>query len=827
MNFSLELQILVWGGLRAPGWNHRIAELVSDVPDWERLVWLAQRHHMSPLLYHAFQQDPAAGRGTLTQLPPHLLEVLSREVRASRARAARQQQDTRRVLAAFRRAGIRALVLKGLPLAHRLYGDATLRQANDIDLLVRPKDRAVACGILQQQGFRSVSGALASPGMQWYLRRFATQVGFVHPVRGTKVELMWALHQQCASPPDSLFNHAYEGAEIPRLPPFQEALDLLAHGAKHNWDRLKWLTDLWRAWECYDIDWQDWLRAVDEAGLQPSLNSALWLHGALVPEHPLPGELAGQEPGRRGLLMARRACRELEAVDLPPKDQRRLFQRLSGMGSSLSACTPAHRNRQLRSGFIGPVDVARFPLPAWACGLYPLLKPVTWPLRKLEALRGGHREGMAGGEFPRAAVSVTNEPGEDKCRYYRLFGLQVTSDIDLPLIQAHDDAPADLSITLGTGFSNQAENTQAWMLNIPATGTVRVSNERSILIDPAPGAGHHHLQLWLLGSALGAVCWRRGWLPLHATAVRFGEQVVLLAGPSGAGKSTLAAACLARGAELVCDDLTPLSLGPRGPCIPGPGPRRLKLWEDAAGRFAPNAPRRGLVEEGANKWELAVPEIEDRPFPVAALLWLDDASSPGDFRPLYGAKALQALSEHLYRGSLLPEAERQETLQSLAALPRWINVLRVGRPPDLDGVAELADKIDKGGFQDSPRTSGAVARSADGLAGGEDSVPGGEPHPVGGVNLLCEESRLARRRDRPAQLLQGDLVILNPDWGEYQVLRGTGRRAWELLDRAGTLKGLCSLLAAEYGITPEQCRADVVPFLEELHGLGLLEVSPC
>ncbi len=44
----------------------------------------------------------------------------------------------------------------------------------------------------------------------------------------------------------------------------------------------------------------------------------------------------------------------------------------------------------------------------------------------------------------------------------------------------------------------------------------------------------------------------------HASCVAFGERAVLICGPSGAGKSALALELIAKGAELVADDLTRL-----------------------------------------------------------------------------------------------------------------------------------------------------------------------------------------------------------------------------------------------------------------------------
>jgi len=83
----------------------------------------------------------------------------------------------------------------------------------------------------------------------------------------------------------------------------------------------------------------------------------------------------------------------------------------------------------------------------------------------------------------------------------------------------------------------------------------------------------------LIGQVLPNALVDRGMTPLHASAVRCGSRVWCFVGDSGLGKSTMAAAFLAQGSDVLCDDVTPLSWQNEHPwCHPGPG--RLKLWPD-------------------------------------------------------------------------------------------------------------------------------------------------------------------------------------------------------------------------------------------------------
>lgn len=93
------------------------------------------------------------------------------------------------------------------------------------------------------------------------------------------------------------------------------------------------------------------------------------------------------------------------------------------------------------------------------------------------------------------------------------------------------------------------------------------------------------------------------------------------------------------------------------------------------------------------------------------------------------------------------------------------------------------------------------------------------------MSSFATGDRLTRLVSRATTRLESQVVILDAERGEYQVLRGTAGRAWEVLERPMTVDELCTTLAAEYGVTTEQCRNDVLPFLSELERLGLLNVE--
>ena len=70
-----------------------------------------------------------------------------------------------------------------------------------------------------------------------------------------------------------------------------------------------------------------------------------------------------------------------------------------------------------------------------------------------------------------------------------------------------------------------------------------------------------------------------------------------------------------------------------------------------------------------------------------------------------------------------------------------------------------------------------------------------------------------------------EIVLLNMKGNNYISLDAIGRRIWELLENPIAVDELCTKLGGEFEATQEQISADVLPFLTELEGEGLVRVA--
>ena len=71
--------------------------------------------------------------------------------------------------------------------------------------------------------------------------------------------------------------------------------------------------------------------------------------------------------------------------------------------------------------------------------------------------------------------------------------------------------------------------------------------------------------------------------------------------------------------------------------------------------------------------------------------------------------------------------------------------------------------------------------------------------------------------------IDGELVILSMEAGNYYSIAGIGTLIWELLDQPRSLDELVDAVMADYDVERERCAADVGAFVEELTTRNLVE----
>jgi hypothetical protein len=268
----------------------RLASITSGPFDWPRLIQLARLHRVTPLLYRQLME---AGHALV---PAPVRQVLEDADLASARRSRYLAGELVRILSVLRTNAIEAMPFKGPALAAAVYGDVSLREFVDLDILVKEKDAVRARRLLLGEGLRMLYPL--SEAQQEACLPVLHDCPLVSADRKLWVELHWKLSQWYFAvdfDSDGLWARAGRvqvvGADMPCPAPEDLLLLLCAHGTKHCWERLSWLCDVAELLRAYpNLDWDKVLgSARNLGGLRMTLTSLCLVRDLL--RAAVPGEV--------------------------------------------------------------------------------------------------------------------------------------------------------------------------------------------------------------------------------------------------------------------------------------------------------------------------------------------------------------------------------------------------------------------------------------------------------------------------------------------------------------------------------------------------------
>jgi hypothetical protein len=232
-----------------------LRRLARDVADWQTLIELASRHALVPLVAQelALAASDVVPAAVLAELRARSQQGVMRSLQLSG-----ELVDAVHAMSAF---GADPMPFKGPTLAVLAYGSLSLRQYEDLDILVRRQEVERARKALLSLGYSPVSAY--SESQRASLRLSGHHEQFLNPVTRSTIELHWSLNNRSLSR-DSFEHNWWEnrqsvsigGVEMRTLGVEQMLLYLCMHGGKHSWGRLSWLCDFQRALRAYpDAYW--------------------------------------------------------------------------------------------------------------------------------------------------------------------------------------------------------------------------------------------------------------------------------------------------------------------------------------------------------------------------------------------------------------------------------------------------------------------------------------------------------------------------------------------------------------------------------------------
>ena len=195
-----------------------------------------------------------------------------------------------RVLKAFHEKGVQAVPFKGPVLAQQIYGDFTLRQYVDLDILILRQEAEQALAVLFSQGFELEDEKCLNAGTRKAYLKSAFWIGLVKPGTNVKIDLHLDLGGIFTRRPMGLEQMGtarqkvvVAGRHLTVFPAETQLCYLCLHGAKHRWrtlDLLCCVSGLVRSQS--DLDWDNVWHFSQRFGCRRVVLLGLYLAGKVL-----------------------------------------------------------------------------------------------------------------------------------------------------------------------------------------------------------------------------------------------------------------------------------------------------------------------------------------------------------------------------------------------------------------------------------------------------------------------------------------------------------------------------------------------------------------
>lgn len=357
----------------------RIAAIVNAGIDWRAFTTLAGQHGLRPLVFRSLKAH------CWESLPADIQAEWQQTVRLLAIRTLFMVGEVLRITGEFSQAGIPVAVLKGAVIAEIAYGDMSLREFNDIDLLVQPSHLASAVELIErldyQPSWKYDIGTVA---------RFLRNMGeykLSNYDHHTDIDLHWRVADKAValSPALGDFPSGFQpvriaGSSVLSLAFTELPLYLAAQGGRDQWGDLRRICDLAEFLRRYpELDWRTSFDTARRLGGLRSMLIGLWLASRLF-DAPLPvaavqlieADAAVARLAERGILRLRQSRDPDEPIS------RYLFQLRTkqGLSGKLALVWSILTDRTDKDG-----SWLMLPRPLW--WLYSILRPIRIGMKAL------------------------------------------------------------------------------------------------------------------------------------------------------------------------------------------------------------------------------------------------------------------------------------------------------------------------------------------------------------------------------------------------------------------------------------------------------------
>ena len=233
-----------------------IGDLARGPIDWDYLAEIAWAHRVMPLLYRSLQLSCPQ------DVPGITLRNLQFQFLANAGRTHLLNQRLLSILREFDSHKIPVVPIKGPVLAAFAYGNISLRQFEDLDILVHKRHAIMAGSCVQALGYSDSFGLM--PKFDTLQLRYQQHFSLISHSSDTLVDLHWTLepgktltHFSDVTVWERMKTTSLDGVPVRNLSSEDLLLYLCVHGSNHCWHRLSWICDVAQlVGTCPNMNWE-------------------------------------------------------------------------------------------------------------------------------------------------------------------------------------------------------------------------------------------------------------------------------------------------------------------------------------------------------------------------------------------------------------------------------------------------------------------------------------------------------------------------------------------------------------------------------------------
>jgi hypothetical protein len=272
MSFSPAIQLII-ESCKTTQDRSKIIDLISQISDWDKFIDIAYVHGVFPLVYKTLKDyDRYIDQIVLKNMKSYNIDIVKQNMLMS--------AELIKVMKLLEENNIEAIAFKGPALAQMAYGDITLRQYCDLDILIKEEDVYKVYKLFKKD-FRRSLHITSAQEKKWF--KYAHDLGLINK-NGIHIEFHWRMldsdHPVNLNDIDFFYIKNFitiKNQAIQIISNEEFLVYLCIHGSKHMFERIEWIIDIDKFITSQNINWDKFNKLLDNKNYKRFVELGLYL----------------------------------------------------------------------------------------------------------------------------------------------------------------------------------------------------------------------------------------------------------------------------------------------------------------------------------------------------------------------------------------------------------------------------------------------------------------------------------------------------------------------------------------------------------------------